>query len=1017
MTTWAVVPIKDFAQAKLRLRDLLADRQAGQLARAMAKDMIGAIKATVQIDTCLLVGTADAQSLAVEFDCEYLSDHSCAGLSAAVNWAAKSAVSKGCTRLVVLPSDLPAVNADDLSALLNQHHDGMTICPAKSDGGTNALVVTPPDAVAFCYGDDSAALHRKAGLDAGLGVQQIRLPAFDRDVDTADDLARLRTDSLGTHTRACLAEFARGSHDKATTQVAGLVEMNWKPPTITELQAIAEQPLDSLLRTAADLRDAGHGSVMTYSRKVFIPLTELCRDVCHYCTYAKTPRRLQQVYLQPEQVLKIAQDGQAAGCREALFTLGDKPELRYKAAREALKQLGYDSTLDYLAAMAKLVLDETGLLPHLNPGVMTAADYQSLRSVAPSMGIMLESSADRLSERGGPHFGSPDKIPKVRLAAIAAAGEAKVPLTSGILIGIGETRNERLDSLLALRQLHERYAHIQEVIIQNFVPKPDTKMAAAPAASTEELQWTCAMARQIFGPAMSIQAPPNLSAGKLQALIDAGVNDWGGVSPVTPDHVNPESPWPQLDTLSKQTAEAGKTLVQRLTIYPQYLKNHTRWLDPQLLRHVLEHADAESLARDDDWDAGLSAAPPYRLPRNSRPVLNEAIARALDHVNAGNSLDQEQVVALFSARGDDLATVCAAADKLRHEVCGDTVSYVVNRNINYTNLCFYKCKFCAFSKGKTSEDLRGKPYVLDRTEIARRASEAWERGATEVCLQGGIHPDFTGETYLEICRAVKTAAPDIHVHAFSPLEVTHGASTLGMSIEDFLKELQSAGLGSLPGTAAEILADDVREILCPDKLNTAEWLNVVRTAHQLGLPTTSTIMFGHMESTAHWAQHLLALRQLQASTGGITEFVPLPFVHREAPMYRRGLARPGPTYRESLLIHAVARLVLHPVIKNIQLSWVKLGPAGIEDTLAAGVNDLGGSLMNESISRAAGASHGQELPPLEMEKLILKAGRKPRQRTTLYKSVSADRRAAGRHPAPLSDTEQMISTDLLRRRA
>ncbi len=1017
MTTWAVVPIKNFAQAKLRLRELLSDRQAEQLARAMAKDVIGAIMATAQIDNCLLVGAADAKALAAEFGCDYLNDAHCSGLSSAVELAARTAANKACSRLMVLPSDLPAVDTDDLLELLSRHQDGMTICPAQSDGGTNALVLNPPDAIEFCYGDDSAALHLKAGLSAGLKVRQIKLPAFDRDVDTADDLAQLRTNSLGKHTSACLTEFGHGHRDESTTRPTRHMTMTWHPPTITELQTLAKQPLGELLSNAADLRDAGHGSVMTYSRKVFIPLTELCRDVCHYCTYAKTPRRLQQAYLQPEQVLEIARNGQAAGCREALFTLGDKPELRYKAAREALEQLGYDSTLEYLAAMAKLVIDETGLLPHLNPGVMTAEDYKNLRSVAPSMGIMLESAADRLSERGGPHFGSPDKIPKVRLAAIAAAGEASIPLTSGILIGIGETRAERLDSLLALRELQEQYGHLQEIIVQNFVPKPGTKMATAPAASIEDLQWTCAMARQIFGPAMSIQAPPNLSAGQLQGLIDAGINDWGGVSPVTPDHVNPESPWPELDKLSKQTAEAGKTLVQRLTIYPQYLQNHTRWLDPQLLGHVLKHADAESLARDDDWDAGLSPEPPYRLSRKSFPVRDQGIAGALDCVRDNNSLDQEQIVALFSARGDDLATVCAAADELRQQVCGDRVSYVVNRNINYTNLCFYKCKFCAFSKGKTSEDLRGKPYVLDRAEIARRTTEAWERGATEVCLQGGIHPDFTGETYLEICRAVKTASPNIHIHAFSPLEVTHGASTLGMSIEAFLKELQNAGLGSLPGTAAEILADDVREILCPDKLNTAEWLSVLRTAHQVGLPTTSTIMFGHMESTEHWAQHLLALRRLQAETGGITEFVPLPFVHREAPMYRRGLARRGPTYRESLLMHAVARLVLHPVIKNVQLSWVKLGPAGVEDTLAAGVNDLGGTLMNESISRAAGASHGQELPPLAMEKLISKAGRTAQQRTTLYTTVPEERRAAGRHPAALSETEQVISTDLLRRRS
>lgn len=779
----------------------------------------------------------------------------------------------------------------------------------------------------------------------------------------------------------------------------------WQPPGEAELQARGcDEPLDRLLGDAAALRDAGFGTLMTYSPKVFIPLTELCRDVCHYCTYAKTPRRLSEPFLSPDAVLEIARRGQAAGCREALFTLGDKPELRYRVAREALQRLGYPSTLAYLGAMAGRVLAETGLLPHLNPGVMTAADYRALRPVAPSMGIMLETAATRLSERGGPHFGSPDKLPAARLAAIAAAGEARVPLTSGILIGIGEKRAERLASLLALRSLHERHGHLQEIIVQNFVPKPGTKLARAAPPPLEELLWTIAMARLAFGPHMSIQAPPNLSPGQLGALVAAGINDWGGVSPVTPDHVNPESPWPELARLRAETEAAGKVLTPRLTVYPQYLHDADTWLDPAVRPAVLRHADAAGLARDDDWSAGLSPAPPWRLAAVAGRTRKAGdIEPLLAGARRGERLDETAVVRLFAARGDEFAAVCAAADELRAASCGDVVSFVVNRNINYTNVCRYKCRFCAFSKGKTSEDLRGAPYLLDLDEIARRTAEAWERGATEVCLQGGIHPEYTGHTYLEICRAVKSAAPAMHVHAFSPLEVTHGAETLGWTVGRFLDALREAGLGSLPGTAAEILDDEVRRIICPDKLTAPAWLDVIGTAHAAGLPTTSTVMFGHVEQPRHWARHLLALRDLQARTGGITEFVPLPFVHAEAPMYRRGQARPGPTYRENLLMHAVARLVLHPVISNIQASWVKLGPAGATDVLRAGVNDLGGTLMNESISRAAGASHGQELPPAAMEELIAAAGRQARQRTTLYGEPPAERQLAGRTAGPLSE--------------
>ncbi len=750
--------------------------------------------------------------------------------------------------------------------------------------------------------------------------------------------------------------------------------------------------LQTLMREAAVRRDAAHGGVITYSRKVFIPLTQLCRDVCHYCTFAHAPRKGEQAYLTLEQVLAIARAGVAAGCKEALFTLGDKPELRYRAAREALAQLGHETTLSYLAQAARAVFEETGLLPHTNPGVLDAGSVAALRKVSVSQGLMLESAATRLCERGGPHFGSPDKKPAVRLETLRLAGEAGVPMTTGLLIGIGETRAERVDALLELRDLDDRYGHIQELIIQNFRPKATTRMAAAAAPALEEHLWTIAVARLLFEPAMNIQAPPNLSPGVLGRLIDAGINDWGGISPVTPDHVNPEAPWPQLDVLGHVTETAGKALVERLAIYPAYVRQMERWVDPGLRKALLHRIDSDGFPRTDGWSPGMTDGPPllwinpfpFGRGVGVRDRADSPLKATLAKAARGETLKEDEIVELFRARGKDLAFVCAAADALRQQTNGDVVTYVVNRNINYTNICSYRCQFCAFAKGKAAENLRGKPYDLPLDEIQRRSREAWARGATEVCMQGGIHPAYTGATYLEICRGVKAAVPEMHVHAFSPLEVWQGAHTLGVSLDEFLTELKRAGLGTLPGTAAEILDDDVRATLCPDKLKTGEWLEVMRTAHRIGFRTTATIMFGHMEGLAHWARHLLRLRELQAETGGFTEFVPLPFVHMEAPIYRKGRARRGPTFREAVLMHAVSRLALHPLIPNIQVSWVKMGPEGVKACLTAGVNDLGGTLMDESISRAAGASHGQEMSPAMMENLIHSMGRTPRQRTTLY---------------------------------
>ena len=763
-----------------------------------------------------------------------------------------------------------------------------------------------------------------------------------------------------------------------------------------EIDRLLSRDLASLMGEAAAIRDATFGERVTFSKKVFIPLTHLCRDTCGYCTFVHPPKKGEAAYLTPEQVLAIARAGQAAGCAEALFTLGDKPELKWKPAAEALQAMGYATTLDYLAAMGALVFKETGLLPHFNPGLMDAADLASLRKSSVSMGIMLETAADRLGERGGPHFGAPDKVPALRLATIAAAGEAKVPFTTGILIGIGETRAERIEALLALRELHRAHGHLQEVIIQNFRAKPDTRMAAAPEPSFEELLWTVAVARLIFGDTLSVQAPPNLQEPGYGQLIEAGIDDWGGVSPVTPDHVNPERPWPQIEALAKESARYGKVLTERLAVYPRYVQDK-RWIDAALRPRVLAMSEASGLRRDNDWRPGLvMKLPQADIDTLARPAVrpSASIVPLLDRAARGDDLGEDDIVRLFAARGGDFTAVTRAADALRCEVVGDTVSYAVVRNINYTNICYFRCGFCAFSKGKLAANLRGSPYDLTTQEIVRRAAEAWERGATEVCMQGGIHPEYTGDHYLEVCRAVREAVPGMHVHAFSPLEVWHGATTLGRAIPDYLAELRDAGLGSLPGTAAEILDDEVRDVLCPDKVSTEQWLSIMRAAHGVGLRSTATIMFGHVDKPIHWARHLLHLRNLQKETGGFTELVPLPFVAAEAPIALKGQARLGPTFREAVLMHAIGRLALHPHIKNIQASWVKMGVEGARHCLQAGANDLGGTLMNESITRAAGAEHGEELPPDAMERLIASLGRTSRIRTTLYGDAGAERSAA-----------------------
>jgi len=839
---------------------------------------------------------------------------------------------------------------------------------------------------------------------------------------------------------------------------------------VLSVLASGDDELEEALTLAREHRDRyldriGTPGTVTYSRKVFVPLTYMCRYRCSYCTFVKTRETPGAEFRSMDEVLAIAMQGREWGCTEALLTLGEAPELRHPEAKAWLEAHGYASTVEYLVAAAKAIVLETGLLAHANPGAVTIEEMKALREVTASQGVMMEQLADRLLRPGQAHGGAAGKAAAVRLEQLAFSAETKTPFTTGFLIGIGETLEERASTIVQLANAISDAdpAQVQEVIVQNFRAKPDTPMRRHDDANDGDMIRAIAATRLVLGDRTSVQAPPNLTPDTYGTFLDAGINDWGGVSPVTPDHVNPEMPWPSIDEIAGVCAERGFALRQRLPLYPHYVtdeRSFVRYVAPSMRRHVLAVSDGMGLAREERWYAGEGWTPVLRAaqPAPKRRAIAMAVAKPslsadavsqrfsshvregaygappalptvgfdemlpeipgrtvhaweranlnapngrhnwiapyfarigrrsdvvvdlLDRAHDGERLEVDEVARLFRAEGADLEAVFSKADEIRQEMCGDRVSYVVNRNITYTNYCHTGCSFCGFARPLGHDD----GYYFAPDEVGRKAREAWDLGATEVCIQGGIHPDNSGEIYLDIARAVKDAAPAMHLHGFSPLEITVGATTLGIPLERYLEMLRDAGLGSIPGTAAEILDARVRPKITPQKLSADDWIDLMRAAHRAGIASTTTVMFGHIDDPVAWAIHLLRLRDLQVETGGFTEFVPLPFVHHRTPMFMKGGSRTGPTWRECLKIHAIGRIVLHPHITNIQASWVKMGVDGVAAAFEVGVNDLGGTLGEEHISRMAGASHGLGHSVTEMENAIRRAGRTPVERTTTY---------------------------------
>ncbi|XOV80925.1 MAG: 5-amino-6-(D-ribitylamino)uracil--L-tyrosine 4-hydroxyphenyl transferase CofH [Aestuariibacter sp.] len=1007
--TWCILPLKKPEQSKSRLSRLLNQEQRQALVSAMAQDVINALASTGEISR-LLVVTQDrdyqhltSPDLAIEFLSEPSSEvneiHSATdskksfapitspssdrfnqALSAAVVYAR----SRGAANVLITHADIPQLQSAAAQAWLaglkeraRKTPNILSAVKCKNGKGTNMLFLGPEAPVQLCFGENSFTRFQQTAQQTTTTFIPGIVAGGCFDIDTKDDFKALQI----------RLSFRR---DTVTAQQLnnGWGDCDYSTSDARELHdSLRTKSLRGLQQQAtALLNQHPLGNYVSYSPKVFIPLTQLCRNTCRYCTYANHPIEQSSSYISVEKAISVAQEGLRKGCKEVLIVAGDRPELRYTQAKDFLEKEGFTSTVDYASHLATVVRKKTGMLVHFNLGVLTASELAKLRPVAASMGFMMESVAESLALKGQPHYACPDKSPLLRLRSLVFAGEQHIPMTTGLLVGIGESKLDRIETLLCIKQLHEKYGHIQEVIIQNFIPKANTGMAHAKGVNTNELCETIAIARLILGPEMNIQAPPNLSDAKaLTQLLASGINDLGGVSPVTQDYVNPENAWPAIKLLSQIIHSSGKNLIPRLTIYPEYALEPGKWLDKEVRTDVLRLSDSRGLAKEDNWETGRSETLPQWVNEKGVCAKDRSLAQIISKCQHREALSPAEVAKLFDARGDNFAVICEASDQMRQELKGDQLTFVNNGNINYTNICYFSCGFCAFSKGNRFLPESDPKYKLSVDQVVQKAATIIAKGATELCLQGGIHPSYTGDTYLEIIKQLRSAFPDIHLHGFSPLEIVQGADTLGITPITYLEKLKSAGLNTIPGTAAEILVDRVREQICPKKLSTKQWMSTIESAHLVGLKSTATIMFGHVDNYHDWAEHLLLLRQMQCKTEGFTEFVPLPFVPHQAPIYRKGLARKGPSLRESILMHAVSRLIFASHIDNIQASITKLGEKATLMAINSGANDLGGTLQNENISRAAGASHGENFTSNNFQKIANLSGRTLIERNTLYK--------------------------------